>query len=57
MKLMMGGGGAGEGWKVRSICNAYELRGMENDLKQGESENEKLRKVNVENLEISAFED
>lgn len=29
---------------------------MENDLKQGESENEKLRKVNVENLEISTFE-
>lgn len=56
MKLMVGGG-AGEGWKVRSICNAYELRGMENDLKDGESENEKLCKVNVENLEISAFED
>lgn len=29
---------------------------MENDLKQGESENEKLCKVNVENLEISTFE-
>lgn len=51
------GGGGGEGWKVRSICDAYELRGMENDLKDRESENEKLCKVNVENLEISAFED
>lgn len=49
--------GRGGGWKVRSICDAYELRGMENDLKYEESENEKLCEVNVENLEISTFED
>lgn len=30
---------------------------MENDLQHEESENEKLCKINVENLEISTFED
>lgn len=48
----MEGGGGG---KVRSICDAYELRGMENDLQHEESENEKVCKVNVENLEIGCL--